>query len=227
VGRSLGFFGSRTGACIASGAGTAAASRQIRYDPRKTNMVLPGPESTVILVERAKAGDDAATAALIERCLPLLRRWARGRLPSYARDLKETQDIVQECLVDALKNLPHFEMRGEGALQAYLRRAVHNKICNEVRRVDRRPAAVELVDRHADGGASPLEQLIGKQSLERYESALEKLRPADRELIIGRIEMQQSFEELAALTRKPSANAARVATIRAVYKLVEAIHHDA
>jgi len=183
-------------------------------------------ETTITLIERAKRGDADATDALVRRCLPLLRRWARGRLPAYARDLKETQDIVQECLVDALKRLPQFEMRGEGALQAYLRQAVANRIRNEIRRVQNRPVAVELGSGHVDGGAGPLEAAIGNQNVERYEAALQRLRPADRELIVGRIELQWSYDELAAATGKPSANAARVAVIRAVYRLVEEIEHE-
>ena len=156
-----------------------------------------------------------------------MTRWARGRLPAHARDLKETQDLVQETLIDALRNLPGFEQRGEGALQAYLRQAVNNRIRDEIRRVKRRPVAVELVDRHADSAASPLEQVVGLENLGRYESALQRLRPADRELVIARLEMQCSYEELAACCGKPSANAARVAVIRAVYRLVEELGHDA
>lgn len=184
-------------------------------------------ESTVTLIERVKSGDPDATEALVRRCLPLLCRWARGRLPQDARDLKETQDIVQECLVEALKHLPRFEARGQGALQAYLRQAVANRIRNEIRRVHKRPLPVELADRHPSPGASPLEQAIGNQNVERYEAALQRLRPADRELIVGRVELQCSYDELALSTGKPSANAARVAVIRAVYRLVQEIDHDA
>jgi RNA polymerase sigma factor (sigma-70 family) len=187
----------------------------------------PRDEGTVALVARASAGDPVATDALFRRCLPVLSRWARGRLPAHARDLKETQDLVQETLIDALRNLPGFEQRGEGALQAYLRQAVNNRIRDEIRRVNRRPAAVQLTDEHADSSASPLEQVVGLENLDRYEQALQRLRPSDRELIIARLEMQCSYDELAAACGKPSANAARVAVVRAIYRLAKELGHDA
>ena len=47
-------------------------------------------ETTHELLVRAKAGDSMATEELFKRCLPALRRWARGRLPEYARDVGDT-----------------------------------------------------------------------------------------------------------------------------------------
>ena len=45
------------------------------------------PEATVELLNRIKSGDDTALERLLERCIPALRRWARGRLPPVgARD---------------------------------------------------------------------------------------------------------------------------------------------
>ena len=49
------------------------------------------------------------------------------------------------------------------------------------------------------------------------------MRPEDRELIILRIEMGMSYEDLAAAVGKPSANAARMSVIRALVKLGEEI----
>jgi RNA polymerase sigma factor (sigma-70 family) len=205
----------------------AAARRRIEENGCPAASMNPHLERTIDLIEAVKMGHAGAADALIHRCLPLLQRWARGRLPEYARDLKETQDVVQEALVDALRNLSRFQQRGEGAFQAYLRQAVGNRIRDEIRRVKRRPAAVELKDQHADSAASPLESCIGRENVERYEAALQRLRPAERELIIARVEMQCSYDEVAVQTGKPSANAARVAIIRAVYRLVEELQHEA
>ena len=60
---------------------------------------------TQTLVERARAGDEAAREQLYERCLPPLRRWARGRLPIWARGLLQTDDVVQETVVRSLRSL--------------------------------------------------------------------------------------------------------------------------
>jgi DNA-directed RNA polymerase specialized sigma24 family protein len=50
---------------------------------------------------------------------------------------------------------------------------------------------------------------------------LERLRPDERETIIARIEMGLSYEELAAVLGKPTADAARKAAQRAVIRLAE------
>jgi len=181
----------------------------------------PDGERTIDLLARARAGDAASIDALIARCLPALRRWARGRLPQYARDLADTQDLVQETILHTLRRLDKFEARHQGALQAYLRQAIHNRITDEIRRVRRRPQAVELDDVHADAAASPLEAAIGREGIERYEAAMERLKQSDREAIVARLEMQQSYEEIAVALGKPNANAARVAVKRALGRLIE------
>jgi RNA polymerase sigma-70 factor (ECF subfamily) len=188
----------------------------------------PGPpaapialDSTLELLARARAGDREALDRLFARCLPPLRRWARGRLPAAARGALDTQDLVQETILSSLRRLDHFESRHEGALQAYLRQAVLNRIRDEARRFGRRPAPVELTESTPADGASPLDVAIGRQGVERYEAALQRLRPGDREAIIGRIELQHDYQELAVILGKPNANAARVAVTRALARLIE------
>jgi RNA polymerase sigma factor (sigma-70 family) len=182
--------------------------------------------STLDLLERFKLGDDQAINLLVERSMPPLRRWARGRLPGWARGLAETQDLVQTALMRALPRLKDFEARHAGALQAYLRQAVANHIRDEIRKASNRPAS-ELADVVADPSPSPLEQAIGREGFERYEAALATLRPVDREAIVARVELQQSYEEVAIALQKPSANAARVAVARAVKNLVRAMAVEA
>lgn len=177
--------------------------------------------STLELLERFRSGDQAAIDLLVERSIPPLRRWARGRLPTWARSLAETQDVVQNALLRALPHLKHFQATHPGALQAYLRQAVANYICDEVRKAAKRPTDDQALDAQIDPGPSPLERAIGREAVDRYEAALAKLRPSDREAIIARIELQQSYEEIAIALQKPSANAARVSVSRAIKNLVK------
>lgn len=185
----------------------------------------PAPSSpadtTITLLERARAGDRGAIDALFARCLPPLSRWARGRLPQWARDLADTQDVVQEALVQTFKHLKTFDARGEGALQAYLRQAVLNRIRDHIRRVGRRRPA-DVLDSHLeDDSPSPLEQAVGRQAVERYEAALARLTEADRELIVASVELGYSYEQLADATGRASPDAARRAAKRALVKLAE------
>jgi RNA polymerase sigma-70 factor (ECF subfamily) len=182
-----------------------------------------GMTNTIELLERFKQGDEGAVSLLVERSIPPLKRWARGRLPHWARSLAETQDLVQNAVLRALPHLKTFEARHPGALQAYLRQAVDNHIRDEIRKVKVRPVAMLLSEEQPDEGPSPLERAIGQQGIERYEAALQKLRPIDREAIIARCELQQSYEEIAIALNKPSADAARMAVVRALKSLVKAM----
>jgi RNA polymerase sigma factor (sigma-70 family) len=176
-------------------------------------------DSSIALLHRAKAGDADALEQLVARYLARLRRWATGRLPVWARDLADTTDLVQETLVRTLSRIEQFEPRGEAALQGYLRQAVMNRIRDELRKAKRRPH-IEPVDTGVeDPAASPLERLIGREAVERYEAALERLKPSDRDVVVARLELGLDNQELAAALGKPSPNAARMAVERAFLRL--------
>jgi RNA polymerase sigma-70 factor (ECF subfamily) len=176
-------------------------------------------EATVHLLARSRAGDAGALDRLFARYLPSLRRWASGRLPRWARDLAETQDLVQDTLLQVFRKIDGFEYRGEGAFQAYLRQAVMNRLRNEVRRANRRPEHSEVHEALEDAGTSPDETVIGIETLEQYEDALQRLTEAERGAIIARVELGLSYEELASALGKPSAGAARMAVARALLRL--------
>ena len=182
-------------------------------------------DETVQLLQAARQGDNAALERLFERCIPALRRWARGRLPTSARGMLDTADLVQDTVISTLRALDRFEARHQGALQAYLRQAVMNRIRDLIRSGHRRPQQVEMPANLAAGERSPLELAIGAENVERYEQSLARLSPADREAIIGRLELQYSFDELALSLDKPSAAAARMAVTRAIKRLADEMHH--
>jgi RNA polymerase sigma-70 factor (ECF subfamily) len=173
------------------------------------------------LVGRVQAGDREALDRLCARYLPRLRRIARGRLPRHARERLDTDDLVQETLVRSLDRLRSFEPRFDGALLAYLRQAVLNRVRDEVRRAGGRPATVEATGAEADPGPSPLDDVIGQETVSCYEAALARLSPDQREAVVGRIEMGLPFAELADALGKPSADAARMAVSRALLRLAE------
>jgi RNA polymerase sigma factor (sigma-70 family) len=184
-------------------------------------------ESTFHLIERARAGDQEALERLFARHVKPLQRWARGRLPKWARDLADTDDLVQDTLLQTFKRIEDFEPRRVGALQAYLRQAVLNRIRNELRRRGRQPHATDLDDIEVDSVESPLEQAIGREAVERYERALQRLTVEEREAIIAKVEMGYSYEELAEVLDKPTPDAARKAAHRALVRLAEEMERAA
>ena len=176
---------------------------------------------TLGLLNRVRAGDDTAREQLLARYIPELTRWTTGRLPGWARHAIDTDDLVQETLIQAFQKLQTFEYRGEGALFAYLRQAMLNRLRSQLRWANRRPRNVEVEDQADDDTASPLEQAIGAQSAEQYEAALERLKPAEREAVIARLEFGLTYPELAQALGKPTADAARMAVARAMVRLTE------
>lgn len=178
-----------------------------------------GGETSIELLRRVRAGDRAAIDLVLARYLPRLRRWANGRLPDGVRGMVDTDDMIQETLIRACDRLPEFEPRGEGALQAYLRHALRNRITDEVRKAARRPPAAALPENERDLGPSPLEATLGRETVERYDAAMERLREEDREAIVLRVEMGYTYEELASALGKPTPDAARMAVGRALLRL--------
>jgi RNA polymerase sigma-70 factor (ECF subfamily) len=178
-------------------------------------------ESSFQLVLRAREGDDEALGQLCARYLPRLQRWAHGRLPAWARSTLETQDLAQEALFQAVRHIKGFVPRHEGAFQAYVRQTLLNRIRDEIRRGRRRGQPESLDSGEPASSPSPLEEAIGQETLERYEAALQRLRPEDREAIIARIEMGLQYSEVVEALGKPSVAAAHMAVSRALVKLAK------
>ena len=178
-----------------------------------------GLDSTFDLIERIRGGDREALERLVARHVGPLRRWVSGRLPRWARDLADTDDLVQDTLLRTFQKIGGFEARGVGALQAYLRQAVLNRVRDELRHKARSPLMVDGDGLSLEAAGSPLEEAMGREALERYDAALLRLTPEEREAIVGRVEMEYSYAELAEMLGKPSADAARKAARRALLRL--------
>ena len=178
-------------------------------------------ESSFALLLRAKAGNQEALERLCARYLPRLKRWAHGRLPASSRGLLETQDLVQEVLYRAVQRVETFEPQHEGAFQAYIRQMLFNRIRDEVRKGRRRPDEEPLDEECAATDPTPLELTIGREAIDRYETALGRLSPRDRELIVAKIELGFTSSEIAEALGKPTAAAAHMAVTRALVRLAQ------
>ena len=208
----------QTAALNASRSSTPLSVQPEHHDP------LLSDEPTIELVIRARGGDRLAVEALLQRCLPALTRWAHGRLPPAARGALDTGDLVQEAVLHALKRLDTFEPRHVGAMQAYLRQSVINRIRDEIRRISRHPAAEPLVDEYPGDATSPLEFAIRAESYERYRQALGLLKPRDREMILARVEAQWNLQEIMQRFGMRTVDAARMAVSRALQRLTANMH---
>jgi RNA polymerase sigma factor (sigma-70 family) len=183
-------------------------------------------ETSFELVVRANSGDREALDTLFARYLPRLQRWAHGRLPQAARGAHQTHDLVQDTLTQVFERLPRFNPRHEGAFQGYVRTALWNRIRDIARHYQRRGPSDPLDSDIIGQECSPLEEAIGNETLARYEAALERLRPEDKELIVARIEMALPYSEIATMFGKPSVAAVHMAVSRALVKLAEEMAHE-
>ena len=185
--------------------------------------MAPHSESTATLLVRVRDGDLDARERLCAAYLPRLKRWAHGRLPGHARGVLETDDLVQNTLISALNRLHDFESRHEGAFLAYLRQILINHVRKEVRKKAKRRAWDTLDDALPDRMPSPIEQVVGRDAIVRYEKALADLPGMHREAIILRIELGFTFQEVADALDSPSAGAARMMITRALADLAVAM----
>ena len=184
-------------------------------------------QSSLTLLARAQAGDRVALESLIARYLPRLQRWASGRLPRWARDTADTQDLVQETLFQTFQKIERFEARGEGALYGYLRQAILNRIRDELRRAKRRPANERdrctrcritagrrwrmRSGRRRSSGMSARSQRYARRIARRWWRGSSWGTPTKR---------------LPVCLGKPTANAARMAVERAIVRLAKEMRDD-
>ena len=178
-------------------------------------------DSTLYLVTRARLGDETAWQELMARYEGPLRRFARGRLPQTSRGLTDTDDMVQDATLNVLKRLDRIELRFPGALLAYLRRSVQNRLVDERRRAARFAPPAPLDDDYAAAGDSPLDDAIARDRRRRFRIALAALSARDRLAVVMRLNDGASYEAIAEAIECPTPNAARVAVGRALHRAAE------
>jgi RNA polymerase sigma-70 factor (ECF subfamily) len=180
-------------------------------------------ESTRSLARRAQDGEAEARERLIERCLPLVRRWARGRLPHYARDLSDTDDLVQTTLIRTLDGLDRMRLERTGSFLAYLRQVLLNEARQEMRRSSRRKESgtEESLEKLAAAIPEGLRDRLSPDMVLDYERALDRLSAPQREAVVLRLEFGLSYPEIALELESPSANAARMTVSRSLARLAE------
>ena len=123
-------------------------------------------------------------------------------------------------MLQTLKRLERSSTAGDGALQAYLRQAVMNRIRNELRKRAMRGAnhhpglalrttPLRRSKRPSPGNAGPI----------RRRAPAAQTRGARGG--VSRVEFDLSYAELAEVLGKPSPDAARMTVVRALVRLAE------
>ena len=82
--------------------------------------------ATRVLLEQHRAGDAAALNELYGRYTTRVLAVVRARLGAELRQRVQSLDIVQEAMLDSLKNLEKFDYASEGAFLKWLTAIVEN-----------------------------------------------------------------------------------------------------
>ena len=142
-------------------------------------------------------------------------------MPQWARGAVDTSDLVQDTLRRTFTRLPWFQSKHAGALRAYLRRALENRIRDELRRATcRMENTISSEPLQPLKDAPQLQQLMDDETWGRYLRGLKHLSARDRRLIVGRAELGYNYRQLAFIESLSSADAARKALQRALERLI-------
>ena len=181
----------------------------------------PGADSEQRLLDRVRQGSRSAVDLLFRRYASWLRRWARGRLPQWAREGMDTSDLVQDALQRTFAQLARLRSVHVTALRSYLRRTIQNRIGDQLRHATlrRRLALPNESIRLSDEAAPQYQQLLDNETWRRYLKGLKQLTPRQQRLIVGRLELEYSYRQMALIERLSTPDAARMAFQRALVRL--------
>jgi RNA polymerase sigma-70 factor (ECF subfamily) len=156
------------------------------------------------LIERCRAGGDAAFAELVDRYKDLVFGVVSRSIPDRTR----AEDVAQEVFLRIHRGLPYF--RGEAKLSTWIYRIVLN-LCTQERGRDR-PIEVPLDPANAGReddrrpamqiGAVP-RTLSDLELRDRLDKALARLPETYRVLVTAHYLQGVSYEQLADITESP------------------------
>jgi len=95
------------------------------------------PESESQLIEKARGGDEAALATLLEQAGMPLHAEIERQIGAKYRGLVDADDILQVTCLEAFLRIRTFLPTSEGAFGAWLRREAENNLRDAIRELER------------------------------------------------------------------------------------------
>jgi RNA polymerase sigma-70 factor (ECF subfamily) len=86
------------------------------------------------LITRCRKGEAEAREQLFDRYRHYLRLLAQAQLGRHLRGKCDPSDLVQQTLLEAHRDFPHFAGQHEGELLAWMRQILAHNLFNETRR---------------------------------------------------------------------------------------------
>lgn len=184
----------------------------------------------MVLVERARANDETAVAALYERYRGRLRSALRKKLgASFLEAHVDSDDVLHDGILAGLAKIERFEYRGSGSFLAWLLTITERELLMRLRaqraqrRDTRRERPIDAAGDVPDGAASPSQVAVGNETEELLRRALDSLSERERDVIILRRYLSLDAAEIAEELSLTSAGAARALLSRAQTKLAIAL----
>ena len=109
---------------------------------------------------------------------------------------------------------------------AYVRQTLRNKLVDRLRHAKSRGVLEPVEETRPSDGPSPEQEAIAAELLNRYEGALDRLKPAQQEAIFVRVELGLSWQEVTDILHKPSVAAAHMTVRRAIVALAREMKHE-
>lgn len=173
------------------------------------------------VVRRATQGDLAATEALLAEYRPQLVRYCRARLGRFDGTYTTADDVAQEICIGILRALPCYQDRGK-PFAAFVFAIAAHKVA-DAKRAARRACTrtftfTEPPPEPPDTAPGPEQRAVTADLARRAHALLEQLPEAQREIVVLRIGVGLTAEEVGTVLGMTAA-AVRMAQSRAVARL--------
>lgn len=182
----------------------------------------PAESATLELVRRMQAGEAQAWSDLYRVYRDELLFFVRARMGPGLRAALQSEDVLQSVALEAFRELPRFEPRGEGSLRRFLHVLVLHKLRDLADRegAQKRAGGTGLTDELAAGLVAPGDAALAyaDPAYERLERAIARLPDEMREVLVLRRIEGRSSQEVAELLGK-SDDAVRKLHSRALARL--------
>lgn len=175
-------------------------------------------------LKRAQASDQQAMGMIYKRFLPVVYRFALGRVG----DVHAAEDITSETFFVVVERIRETRAHDELTFVAWALGIARNQIAMHFRRLKTRPTT-QLSDENDIGAGrlpserDPLDVITARESLAEVVTALDKLTEEQRSVILYRCVLGYSAEDVGQLLGK-QAGAVRALQFRALASLARLLN---
>lgn len=195
-------------------------------------------KQTILLIDRAKAGDNDALGRLYGIYEKRLNQEIRIKLGKKLRGRLETQDLMQSVWKDVLSDMGDFRYKGSDSFFRWLRSCIIRKIQDkgryfnaEKRNIDRENF-IPLTDQKFPDkiqpkakDPSPSRAAATEEELERLMGYLDKIPNGQRQALVLHMKEKKEFEEVAKIMNR-SIGAVRKLYNRGIKTIARIMHRE-